>query len=370
MSKKKKLTVIIPSVIFVLAILGIFFINNSNKTNLDVTKADTKVGILLNGSARDYSWGQSHMEGLNKAAKNLNLHVIYAQYTAEGEGCKPQIEEFIKLGCRIIIGNSFGFGEAITEMSEKYPDVYFFHATGLNYSKNLTSYFGRIYQIRYLTGIVAGLQTDTNEIGYVAAMSIPEVNRGINAFTLGVRSVNPDAKVYVKWTGSWAEVESTTTATYELLSDRPNIDVLAMHTDSQRVLEIAEELGIWTIGYNRDNYMLYPNTFLTAPVWNWENFYEPQILSCLQGKFVGKHYWFDLDSGITDMAPLSINVKPGIQEVVSVARAKLESGVWDVFYGPIYDNQGVLRVMEDENLSDETMLDYFDWFVDGVYIDE
>lgn len=370
MSKKKKLTVIIPATIFVLAILGIFFINNSHKTNLDVTKDDTKVGILLNGSARDYSWGQSHMEGLNKAAKNLNLNMIYAQYVPEGEKCMLKIEEFINLGCRIIIANSVIFSDAVTKMSEKYPDIYFFHATGLNYSKNMTSYFGRIYQMRYLSGIVAGLQTETNEIGYVAAMNIYEVNRGINAFTLGVRSVNSDAKVFVKWTGSWAEVESTTTATFELLSDRPKIDVLAMHTDSQKVLEIAEELGIWTIGYNRDNYMLYPNTFLTAPVWNWEKFYEPEILSCLQGKFIGKHYWFDMDSGITDLAPLSVNVKPGIQKAVDEARERLESGTWDVFYGPIYDNQGNLRVQEDENLSDEMMLDYFDWYVDGVILDE
>lgn len=370
MNKRKVKIIIIPGVIFFMTIFGIFFINNSKSTNLDVTKEKTKVGLILNGSVKDRSWGQSHFEGLTKAAASLNLNVIYVQNVQQTEVCFKIFEQLIDLGCKIIICNSIGYAPYVKQMSEKYPDIHFFHATGIDEAKNLTSYFGRIYQMRYLSGIVAGLQSESNEIGYVAAMRIPEVVRGINAFTLGVRSVNSSAKVFVEWTNSWAEDEITTTSTYKLLSDHPKIDVLAMHTDSQKVLEIAEAHGIWSIGYNVDNSSFYPSTFLTAPIWHWENFYEPKILECLQGKFIGKNYWLDSDTGVISLSPLTENVKPGIEANVLNRLALIESGTFDIFYGPIKDNNGVLRVQENENLSDTFLLDYFDWFVEGVELNE
>lgn len=370
MNKRKVKIVMIPTIIFCMVLFGILFINNSKRTNYNVTKSKTKVGLILNGSVRDLSWGQSHFEGLSKAAANLNLNIIYIQSVPESEICKKKIEQLIDLGCKIIICNSYNYGPYVKEMSELYPDIYFLHATGLDFSKNLTSYFGRIYQMRYLAGIVAGLQTETNKIGYVAAMKIPEVVRGINAFTLGVRSVNKKAEVFVEWTGSWTENEATINSTFRLLADNPEIDVITMHTDSQAVLQIAEEHKIWSIGYNLDNSIYYPDTFLTAPIWNWHILYEQKILECLQGKFTGNHYWFDLDSGIIDLAPLTPNVKQGIETAVTEQWDHLRTKTYDVFYGPIKDNEGVLRVEEGENLSDSFLLDYFDWFVEGVVINE
>lgn len=370
MNKRKATIILIPAVIFIMTIFGIFFINNYKSADVNVTNQKTKVGLILNGSVKDMSWGQSHFEGLSKAADNLNLNLIYIQNVPQTEVSLKIMQQLIDLDCKIIICNSFGYGPYVKEMSEKYPDIYFFHATGVDFSKNLSTYFGRIYQMRYLTGIVAGLQTESNEIGYVAAMNIPEVVRGINAFALGVREVNKNAKVYVEWTNSWDEDEITTTSTYKLLSKHPKIDVITMHSDSQKVLEIAEQHGIWSIGYNVDNYLNYPNSFLTAAIWHWESFYEPKILECLQGKFSGQHYWLDLDSGIIGLGNLSPNVKPGIESFVLHKWFELENGNYDVFYGPIWDNHGNLRVENDENLSDEFLLDYFDWFVEGVEIDE
>ena len=142
--------------------------------------------------------------------------------------------------------------------------------------------------------------------------------------------------------------------------------MLTIHTDTNRALEIAEEKGIWSIGYNMDNIDLYPNTFLTAPVFEWENFYEPHILECLQGKFVGKHYWEGAETGIVALAPLSGNVKPGIAREVERERQKFLSGTFDVFYGPITDAEGSIRVHEMECMTDQELLNAFDWYVEGV----
>lgn len=363
---KKVVSVI--GIILTVVIVGIFFINGKTE-DTDVTKKQTKVGVLMIGSSEDKSYNQSHFEGMEKTAEALNLNVIYRENVPTDETSKIVMEELIAQGCEIIICNSYDFGEWILKAAEENPDIYFFHASGITQSKNLSTYFGRIYQMRYLSGIVAGLQTETNEIGYVAAFPISEVNRGINAFTLGVRSVNPKAVVYVEWCNSWTDDAAAQAATEKILSSH-NIDVLTMHTDSNKVLEKAEENGIWSIGYNIDNSETFSNTFLTAPVWQWENYYEPYLLKCLQGKFKGENYWEGAYTGVVGLAELTENVKDGIEKEVEVAKQKMENGSFDVFYGPIKDNEGVLRIEEGENLSDAAMLNQFDWYVEGVVINE
>jgi len=127
---------------------------------------------------------------------------------------------------------------------------------------------------------------------------------------------------------------------------------------------------VMSIGYNVDNSSYYPNTLLTAAVWDWENFYTPHILTCLQGKFEGHHYWEGIETGMVSMAPLSTRVKAGIKEEVEESRQRLISGTFDVFYGPIRDNEGRLRVAEGESMTDAAMLNEFDWYVEGVVLDE
>lgn len=303
------------------------------------------------------------------SARELNLNVVYKENVPEDERCLEIINELIDDGCKIIICDSFGYGEWELACAKEHPELYFFHATGVEEMDNLATYFGRIYQMRYLSGIVAGMQTETNEIGYVAAFPIAEVNRGINAFTLGVRLVNPEAEVYVNWSKSWTGEEENAQATKELI-EQHDIDVLAMHNDTMSPLEIADQNGIWTIGYNIDNSERFPNSFLTAPIWNWEKFYEPRILECLQGKFQGVHYWEGVETGLVDLAVLTKNVKPGIAERVELERMRLMSGTFDVFYGPVRDNEGKIRVKAGQSMTDDSMLNDFFWYVEGVVADE
>lgn len=359
---------LIAAIIMILVVIGIIVIN-SREADTEVTKNTTKVGVILNGEIEDHSWSQSHYEGLEATSKSLNLEMIYKENVPESEEAIDDMEELIDQGCEIIVCNSFGFGDAEMAVAADHPDIYFFHATGVNETSNLSTYFGRIYQMRYLSGIVAGLQTDSNEIGYIAAFPISEVNRGINAFTLGVKKVNPDATVYVEWSNSWIGDEDAENATASLLDKHPNIDVLTVHVDSLAVYKYAEENDIWSIGYNIDNSNLFPNSFLTAPIWHWESFYSPRILECLQDKFVSKHYWEGVESGIIELAPLTDNVKPGTAEIVSEEMDKLQSGTFDVFYGPIKDNEGNIQVGEGENLSDDAMLNDFFWYVEGVVVE-
>ncbi len=361
-----KKIVIIACAIIVVIVAGIIASNiysDRQKNHNDVT-----IGLVMNGSATDRSWGQSHYEALKKTSDELGVQLIHKENVPDAE-LEVVVDGLVKDGCEIIVCNSFGFGEYLDEVSKKYPDIYFFHTSGVNPSENVTTFFGRIYQMRYLTGIVAGLQTETNEIGYVAAFPIDEVNRGINAFTIGVRSVNPDAKVYVQWTESWTDDESARKATTNLLTNH-NIDVMTLHTDSNVPLDVADENGVMCIGYNYDNAEIYPDTFLTAAVWTWDNFYTPHITQCLDNKFDGRNYWDGVNTGIESYAPLTNNVKSGTKEKVEAEMERLRSGTYDVFFGPVIDTEGNVRIAEGESMTDAAMLNDFDWYVEGVVLNE
>ncbi len=359
--------IITVTVIFVALIAGMFIIDLSDNDG-DVTEKSTKVGLVLNGYKDDKSWSQSHYEGLMKTAEQLDLEIICKEYVTT-DTIASEIEDMVNNDCEIIIANSDLFREYVLQAAEHYPEIYFFHASGTASGKNLCSYFGRMYQARYLSGIAAGLQTKTNSIGYVAAFPISEVNRGINAFALGVRSVNPEADVYVRWTNSWTGDMPGEEAAEQLIAER-NIDVITVHTDSIAPLQVAERHGISAIGYNVDNSSDYPRSYLTAAVWDWEKFYTPRIFSCLSDKFIGDNFWEGIDSGIISLAPISDNANSRIAEKVKTEYDRLVSGGYDVFYGPICDNEGVLRVAEGECMTDQTMLNEFDWYVEGVVIEE
>ena len=151
---------IIAGVIIVVIVLGIFSIRNTTQ-DTEVTKHKTKVGLILNGVIDDHTWSQAHYEGIRACIDDLNLEVEYKECVPEDENSIDAMEELIRHGCEIIIANSFGYGDYVLTVAEKYPDIYFYHATGIKESKNVATYFGRIYQIRYLCGLVAGMQTKT-----------------------------------------------------------------------------------------------------------------------------------------------------------------------------------------------------------------
>lgn len=363
----KKIAIVTGSV-FLIIIVGMLCMHG-NEIDTEVTKERTKVGFIYNGSIDDKGWGQSHYEGIKKSSEELNLEIIYKENVPFDDSCKKLMQEMIDVGCKIVICNSYDYGDFMLEVARENPEVKFFHATGVKTEKNVSTYFGRMYQMRYLSGVVAGMQTERDAIGYVAAFPIDEVNRGINAFTLGVQSVNPDATVHVIYSESWTGYEENKKAA-TTLCDEYKVDVLTMHCDTVAPLDVAEEKKIWSIGYNKDNREEYPNSFLTAAIWNWEKFYTPQLLKCLQGKYQSGQYWEGIETGIVALAPLSDNVKPGIRVVVEEKQQVLQAGTFDVFYGPVADTDGKIRILEGENMPDNAMLNDFDWYVKGVKVHE
>ncbi len=349
------------------AIAGIYQIQNS-QVDTDVTAKTTKVGVLLNGIRLDHSYCQAHYEAIEAIKDELNLDVIYLENVPMD--CYRDIVSFVReKGCKIIVGVSFEFGRDMMKAAEEYPGIYFLHASGVNRRNNFSSFFGRMYQARYLSGIAAGMNTKTGELGYVAAFPISEVIRGINAFTLGVRSVKPDAVVHVSYCNSWLGDDVAGEACRKLLSLYP-IDVIAMHTNSLQPHREADASGIWSVGYNIDNAAMFPDTYLTACIWKWDVYYRKEILNCLQGKFHGHHDLMDMNEGIVALSGLSGHADSKTRAKVQAAGEKLQTLEFDVFYGPIRDNTGYLRVEEGESMPDDEMFNNFDWYVEGVKLED
>ncbi len=322
------------------------------------------VGFIYVGPIGDGGYTYAHNEGRLYLEEKLGVKTIYKESVIEDDQeVINAIADMVDQGATVIFGTSFGFMDGMEKASKDYPQVAFMHCSGFKMTENMGNYFGRIYQARYLSGIVAGLKTETNNIGYVGAFEIPEVVRGINAFTLGVRSVNPDAVVNVRWTQTWYDPATEKEAAKALLD--AGADVIAQHQDTAGPQQAAEEAGAFSIGYNTDMKAAAPEANMTSAIWNWGPYYVDQIEKVIAGTWEPESYWGGLNDNIIALAPLTELAPEGAAEMVAEAQAKFVSGETDVFVGPIFDNKGNLKVQEGQKLTDDEMLS-LDWFVEGV----
>ncbi|MGI5877610.1 MAG: BMP family ABC transporter substrate-binding protein [Christensenellales bacterium] len=324
---------------------------------------DFKVGFIYVGPIGDGGYTYAHDQGRLYAEKELGITTVYVENVPETSECATQIENLVKQGCDMVFATSFGHMPYIKEVATKYPNVIFEHCSGYEMAENLGNYFGRMYQARYLSGIVAGKATKNGQIGYVAAMAIPEVIRGINAFTLGAQSVNPDVTVQVVWTNSWYDPTGEKIAAESLLA--AGCDVISQHIDTAEPVAAAEAHGAFAVGYDSPMGDSAPNGYLTAPLWNWGTYYAKTIKAAMDGTWKAESYWGGMEDEIVMLDAFGPSVTDETKALVEEAKAKIIDGSLIVFAGPIYDQNGDLKVAEGASLTDAEMLS-MEWFVKGV----
>ena len=311
-----------------------------------------KVGAIYINSKNDTAgYTFAHHNGITKAMKELGLNpetdlVIVDEVPEDDEQVLSAIDTLVGAGADIIFGISFGYLNAMLAAAEVYPDVVFSHGTGyLSNDTNYNNYFGRIYQARYLSGIVAGLKSlemGNNNIGYVAAYGTEyaETASGINGFALGVQAVNPNAVVYVKNLNNWAD-EVNEKAYAEELINSFGCGVVSQHCDSAQPQIAAENAGIFGCGYNSDMTPDAPKAHLTAAIWNWNVYYRTAMEAAMNcgtaDQFVAtmgsSAYYGGLAENFVDVSPLSDNCADGTAEIIEEVKALIVSGEWDVFSG-------------------------------------
>ena len=350
--------------------------NTSGDTG-GIPKDEIKVGVIhLSDPAEGSGYTYTHDLGIQGMQQNLNLsddqivRKINISDT-DADATRAAIQECIDEGCNIIFTTSWGYMETTAEMAEEYPDIYFSHGTGyMSNGKNFNNYFGRIYQARYLSGIVAGMNTKSDKIGYVAAMDSTnsEVTGGIDAFAMGIYSVNQNAKVYVKVSNSWFDPDGEKAAAETLLN--MGCDVIAQHCDTEYPQTLAQEKGVYSIGYNSDMSKNAPEACLCSVIWNWSAYYTSAVQSVIDGTWDGSNYYGGMNENLVGLTSLADFCADGTAEKVEEAKAAILSGENGVFDGVIETNTGETVGKEGKTLDDATITGGIDWYFKTVEVVE
>lgn len=325
-----------------------------------IPKDEIKVGVIhLSDPAEGSGYTYTHDQGIIGMQQNLGLadDQIVRKISVDdtdAAAVETAITECVEEGCNIIFATSWGYMDTCEALAEEFPDVIFSHGTGYKSNgTNFNNYFGRIYQARYLSGIIAGMKTETNKIGYVAAMGQEngEVTSGCNAFAMGVASVNPDAEVYVSVTNSWFDPEGEKQAAERLIAE--GCDVIGQHCDTPNPQTAAEEHGVWGVGYNSDMTKDAPGATLTSVMWDWSVYYTKAVQNVIDGTWVAgekvDNYFGDMADGLVTLGEFNADlVTDEMIAKVEEVKAQIVSGEWDVFDGKteIMDNEGNAHTLE------------------------
>ncbi len=333
--------------------------------NLGIPAEDIKVGFIYVGAVADKGYTFTHDQARRKMAEKLNVKTVALENVTDDTKIEAVATALINQGCNVIYGTSYEQMKGLARASQKHPDVYFGHATGYMQFANMSNFMGRVYEARYLSGIVAGVNTKSDKIGYVAAMPIPEVIRGINAFALGVKSVNKEATIEVIWTGAWENPRAEKELALRLI-DR-GADIIAQHTNTHMPQVAAKERGVLAIGYSNSTRHLLPETYLTAPLFNWETFYIDDVSAIINGTWKSRTYYEGLSANMVALDDINTPlVRVGTQELVDKAKHAIVHKGFQIFSGPIYDNHGTLKVPEGGHMK-AAEIQTMTFFVDNVF---
>ena len=301
---------------------------------------ELKVGFIFIGDENE-GYTANHYNGAKEMAAALGLsesQLLIKWVVPENEECEDAAYDLADQGCQIIFGNSFGFESYMINVAKEYPDVEFCHATGNQAAgaglPNFHNYFASIYEGRYLAGIAAGLKTETNKLGYVAAYPYAEVISGYTAFYLGAKSVNPDVTMDIMYTNSWNNptVESQVA---QALIDR-GCDVISQHSDSTAPATTAEENGVWQVGYNNDMIEAAPEASLISPRIDWGIYVTEAVQHVIDGTAIPTDWCKGYADGAVYLSPLNTAIAAeGTQEAIDAAAEQIVNGELHVFAGPL-----------------------------------
>ena len=304
---------------------------------------ELKVAVVYIGVPGDAGWTYQHDQGIAELEAALGITVTRLENIPEGAEATATYDKLARDGYNLIFGTSFGYMDPMLETAAKYPDVCFEHNSGYKTAANMGTYFGANSDASYLSGIAAGASSASGKIGFVAAFPIPEVVRNVNAYTLGARSVNPDATVQVTWTSTWFDPAKEKEAAQSLLD--AGVDVVGMYQDSTATGEAAKEAGAkWTGNDSDTKAGDFPDTWLTAPVWEWGPYYIMAAQSLMDGTCMVDQFYGSMADGTVRLGVLGSSVSAETTALIADKTAAIIDGSFSVFTGPINDNTGAEQI--------------------------
>jgi basic membrane protein A len=345
------------------------------RPGMPIGAEEIKIGVvyLTNAVTETSGFTYEHAEGIKEMARALDLRddQVIIRYNVPDNN-PPAIEhafqELIISGVNIIFAASSGYMDTCEKFAALYPNVIFAHGTGYkNTDTNFTSYYGKIYQARYLSGIAAGLKTETNKIGYVAAMGMSDsqVTSGLDAFAMGVESVNPAAGVYVRVTNTWFDPGGEALAARALID--AGCDVIGQHCDTPAPQAEAARAGVWGIGYNSDMSLVVPDAVITSVVWRWGVYYTRLARSVIDGTFTTEPYFGGIAEGMVGITPPDEKLAaPGTQKAIDDAAWRIRSGELVIFSGEKETNDGKKVGSPRKHLTEIEIISAVKWYYRNI----
>ncbi len=326
-----------------------------------ITRENIHAGFIYSGEKEEDVFTQA----FEKARINLEkdgIKTSYIENISETSDCDRALNILLEKGCNVIYATRYGFSDTVFKYAEKYPDVRFSCFASEKTSKNVSSFSAKIYEARYLTGMAAGAKSSTGKIGYIASIPIPEVIRGLNAFTLGARKMNPEAIVEVIWTDTWYDPYLDEKAA-KILIDK-GCDVLSWHQNSAEAQKVAAENNVYSTGFISSTRDIAPDYYLTAAIYNWESYIKDDVKKILEGSWTERNYWGSMAEGAVDIDGL-YNIDSVAMLDINDAKKDIISGKLKIFQGPVFGQEYNLAIEEGKNLSDMELLT-MKWYTRGI----
>jgi basic membrane lipoprotein Med (substrate-binding protein (PBP1-ABC) superfamily) len=330
-------------------------------------KVPLKVGFITVGPKTDWGYNYAHEQGRiymqSHMPKQIETEIV--ENVPESAEAERVMEKMIARGARLIFSTSYGHYEPALRVAARHPDVVFEQCGRVEKdTKNLATYFAKQYQPMYVSGMVSGKMTKTNNIGFIAAHPVPQVLQNVNAFTLGARSVNDKVKVHVVWTNSWSDPPKEAEAAKGLIDT--GCDILTMHLDSPiTVVQTAEKNGIYSVGYHTDLNKFAPKGWLTGEAWDWGPLYVKIANTVINHSFKPGNYRYAMNDGYTKLSSFGKVVPKSVQQEALALEKKIEKGEYVVFQGPLKDRNGkqLLAAGQKPTLD---FIESMNWVVPGV----
>ena len=320
------------------------------------SKSPVKAAFVYVTPVFDAGWTHQHDQGRRAVEKALGntVKTTVVDNVAEGADSERVVRDLAQQGHDVIFTTSFGYMEPTLKVAKEFPNVKFESITGYKTDVNVSVANARYYEGRYLAGVAAGRMTQSNVAGYVAGFPIPEVLQGLNAFTLGMRSVNPQAQVKVIWLNTWFDPAKERDAAFALFNQ--SVDVITFHTASNAVMVAAQERGKMAIAYHSDMRKVAPDAQLMAVTHEWGAYYTQRVADVQKGQWRTGNVWSGLKEGMIRVGDYGPKLPAKVRDEIVKLQQDIAQGKRHPFQGPIADNEGKAIVAVGQKLSDVQIL--------------
>ncbi|MEQ1900868.1 MAG: BMP family ABC transporter substrate-binding protein [Devosia sp.] len=324
-----------------------------------------KVGFIFLGPIGDYGWTWAHNKGREAVVSAFGdkVETIYTENVPEDASAVPAIRDLANAGCKLIFTTSYGYMDQTIQVASEFPDVKFEHCTGFKRADNVSTYNSKFHEGRAVLGTIAGMVSKSGSLGYLGSFKVPEVVLGVNSFMLSAQKKNPNATLKVVMIDSWFDPPKEAAATDTLIN--LGCDVITTHTDSPAALQILEQKGLFGFGQGADMSSFAPNAHLTAIEDIWGPYYVERTQAVLDGAWKSADTWDGFKEGTVVISPYSKSLGADIVAEADKIQAGYKDGSFNIFTGPIYDQDGNLKVKDGEVIGDGDLA-VMDWFVKGV----